>query len=153
MSVLLVQSCSKSKNRPPQPCSALKLYDGYFFKIIKKARREDQFRDDIDICILSAEYGIIDESTTIKHYDRRMDAERAEDLRPDVVSTLADRVEKEGYDSLLVNVGGTYRTAIDGIAQAVTADVEYVEAEGIGEKGSLLKQTIRTDSPTPTMHA
>lgn len=152
MPVLLVQSCSKSKNRTSHRRPALELYDGYFFKIIKKARREGHFRDDIDLCILSAEHGIIDETATIEYYDRRMDTARAEELRPGVVEDLTSRVQAHGHERILFNLGKTYRTAVEGIAETIDADVEHISGGGIGEKGRALKQVIRTDKNAPTVH-
>jgi cytoplasmic iron level regulating protein YaaA (DUF328/UPF0246 family) len=144
MPTLLVQSCSKSKNQPATAVPALELYSGYFFKIIKKARREGALVSDIDICILSAEYGLLSSDSEIDHYDRRMDTERARELAPDVQAALETRVAN-GYDRVIVNVGGAYQEALEGIRKRVEVPVHYIEGAGIGEKGRLLKQVIRGD--------
>jgi len=58
MPTLLVQSCSATKNHVTEPTRAIEVYDGYFFRIIKKAMREGAFRSDIELRILlrSTEY-------------------------------------------------------------------------------------------------
>lgn len=142
MSMLLVQGCSKSKNQPDEAVSALNLYTGYFFKIIKKAMREEAFDDRIDMCILSAEHGVIDTDTEITWYDRRMDADRAAELAPQVQENLRKRITGT-YDYVIVNVGSIYRRAIEGIDSSVDAEVHYIEGEGIGAKGHVLKRIVR----------
>ena len=142
MSMLLVQGCSKSKNQPSEAVSALNLYTGYFFKIIKKAMREEAFDDRIDVCILSAEHGLIDSDAEITWYDRRMDADRAVELAPQVRENLRERITGN-YDHVIVNVGSVYRLAIEGVSSSVDADVHYIEGEGIGAKGHVLKRVVR----------
>ena len=142
MSILLVQSCSKSKNRSTVPVPALDLYSGFFFKIIKKAIREGEFDTRIDICILSAEYGLIDADTEIDWYDRRMDTERARELAPRVQQTLQAKVHGT-YKRVIINVGGVYNTALDGIDEYLQPDIYRIEGSGIGEKGHVLKKVIR----------
>jgi hypothetical protein len=142
MSSLLVQSCSKSKQQPGVSVPALELYSGFFFKIIKKAKREGAFDDDIDLCILSAEYGLIDPSTEIDWYDRRMDADRAKNLAPSVKSDLRERVTEE-YDGVIINAGKDYRQTIVGIDPDFPTPIYAVDGVGIGDKGNTLKRLIR----------
>ena len=148
MSTLLVQSCSGTKRRPDGAVSAMELYTGYFFRIINKARREGELRDDLDICILSAEHGIVDPWEPLAYYDRRMNSTRARELNDDIVDSLQRRVQSNGYDRVVVNMGRTYQTAIDGFADNLDIDVRWVAGEGIGHKGRTLKQFIRGDDTT-----
>lgn len=143
MSSLLVQGCSKSKNEPGKPVPALDLYSGYFFKIIKKAKREGDFNEKIDLCILSAEHGIIDPTDEISWYDRRMDQNRAAELASDVKAELVERAD--GYDRIIVNVGGSYNRALEGIESMLDVPVCFVEGDGIGYKGSTLKRVVHGD--------
>lgn len=150
MATLLVQSCSKSKNKVEDKVQAIDVYSGYFFKIIKKAMREEKFCSNMDICILSAEYGLIDAETEIEWYDRRMDHQRARELISDVTNDLHERVV-DNYDRVIVNVGEVYKKAIDDGLSTLDVDVYYIQGEGIGVKGSRLKGLIRgeigMDSP------
>jgi cytoplasmic iron level regulating protein YaaA (DUF328/UPF0246 family) len=142
---LLVQSCSASKSKAETPMPALDRYRGYFFKIINKAKREGELDPAIDICILSAEYGLLEPDEDIPHYDRRMDADRAEELRPEVVPELREKVASGNYDRVLLNMGEDYRRAVKGFETGLSAEIEYIEGAGIGEKGHQLKQMLRTD--------
>jgi cytoplasmic iron level regulating protein YaaA (DUF328/UPF0246 family) len=144
MATLLVQSCSKSKNQPPEAVPAVDLYSGFFFRIIKKAMREEVFIDEIDLCILSAKHGLIDADSRIEWYDQRMDSERADELAPAVRRDLYERVT-DTYDTVVINVGKVYQRALDDVVSELDADVYYIDGEGIGEKGHRLKRLIRGD--------
>lgn len=140
---LLVQSCSASKNEVDGAVPAHRLYDGYFHRIIGKARREGDLRDDLAIHILSAEHGLIPEDREIETYDRRMDEARAEELAASVVSDLREAVRDGGHDRIVVNAGADYRGAIAPAVQQADVDVYRIEGGGIGVKGGKLKQFLR----------
>ncbi|MFD1646888.1 DUF6884 domain-containing protein [Haloarchaeobius litoreus] len=142
MPSLLVQSCSKSKQQPGESVPALELYSGFFFKIIKKAKREGAFNDGIDLCILSAEHGLIDSDADIDWYDRRMDADRARYLAPSVKSDLRERAAN-GYDDVIVNAGKDYHQTIDDISPDFPTTVYTIDGTGIGDKGNTLKRLVR----------
>jgi hypothetical protein len=146
MTTLLVQSCSKSKIRAAEPVPAFELYSGYFFKILKKSIDDGEFSDDIDVCILSAEHGILDRDSEVLPYDRRMDEERASELASEVQSTLARRHTKREYDRIVVNAGAVYQRALDGIESKVDVPVHYIQGDGMGAKGHDLKRFVRGDN-------
>lgn len=145
MPTLLLQSCSASKNEVNRETPALELYSGYFYKIIKKSIRNDEFRSDTDLLILSAKYGILDPTDEIPYYDREMDSARAQELHADVVESIATRIEEVGYDQLVVNMGSTYREAIEGLGEHVDVPILGIPGDGIGEKGNALYRFIRGD--------
>lgn len=151
MESLLVQSCSATKESVDSPVPALDLYDGYFFRIIKKALRAGQFQAGLDIIIISAEYGVVDTDDEIKHYDRRMDTERANELNNEVIDTVANKVTEDGYDKVWVNLGKDYLPAIDGLETAADVPVVYIEGCGIGMKGKRLKHLV-TKGQSVTVH-
>jgi cytoplasmic iron level regulating protein YaaA (DUF328/UPF0246 family) len=146
MPSLLVQSCSATKNQVTEPTRALDVYDGYFFRIIKKAKREGAFDSDIDICILSAKYGIIDAEDGIKTYDQRMTPSRAEELRESVTDDIRKRVEEKEYGEVVLNLGKDYLRAVDGLSGRCDVDISTVQGGGIGEKGKQLKRFVRSDT-------
>lgn len=146
MSNLLLQSCSASKRETETSVPAFDLYTGYFYKILKKAIRENEIRPDIDISILSAEYGLLDQFEEIPYYDQRMNASRAQELNKEVVESIADRVESDDYDRIVVNMGKPYRSAITGLGDEVEVPLVTVSGNGIGEKGHNLHQFIRGDN-------
>lgn len=147
MSTLLVQSCSKSKNQARSPGPAFDIYSGYYYKILKKAIDDGAFVDWLDVCILSAKYGLLDRNDEIEIYDRRMDRDRATELRPKVTEDLGERVSAEGYDTIVVNAGKTYQKAIDD--DVLPVPVHYIDGEGLGKKGQTLKRFVRGQEAVP----
>ena len=147
MQTLLVQSCSKSKIEPSEPVPALELYSGYYYKIIKKAKREGDFDPNIDICILSAKHGLIHSDTNLSFYDKRMDSERALEIRDEVKEALKSRIHTHTYDEVLINMGQPYREAIHGIEDEIDTPVHIIEGK-LGERGQKLKQRIRQSTPS-----
>lgn len=146
MRTLLVQSCSATKNPVTEPTRALDVYDGYFFRILKKAIREDSFRSDIDICILSAKYGLIDAEDAISTYDRRMTPSRAEGLHESVTDKICKRIEEKEYNKIVLNLGKEYLQAVSGLSEIVDIKVSIIEGRGIGSKGKQLKRFVRSDT-------
>ena len=146
MRTLLVQSCSATKNQVTEPTRALDVYDGYFFRILKKAIREGSFRSDIDICILSAKYGLIDAEDAISTYDQRMTPSRAEELRESVTDDIRKRVGEIEYDEIVLNLGKEYLQAVKDLSEVVDIKVSTIEGGGIGSKGKQLKRFVRTDT-------
>jgi len=124
------------------PVPALDLYDGYFFRIIKKSLRANRFQPGLDIIIISAEHGIVEPDEEIGYYDRRMGTERAEELNGDVVTAVARKVDENKYDNIWINLGKDYLPAVDGVEDAVDVPVRYIEGGGIGMKGKRLKHLV-----------
>lgn len=149
MTSLLVQSCSATKNQVETPVQALELYDGYFFRIIKKAVRAGQFERGLDILIISAKHGVIEPGDEIVYYDRKMDTERAAELNGAVVDTIAEKTATNQYEKVWVNLGKDYLPAVDGIEQAVDAPVMYIDGDGIGMKGKRLKHLVSSGHSMP----
>ncbi|WP_436926034.1 DUF6884 domain-containing protein [Halosimplex amylolyticum] len=145
MSLLLLQSCSSSKEQVEGTLPALELYTGYFYKIIKKAMRHDERRSGLDLRILSAEHGLLHPEEEVEYYDRRMDRERAEKLRDEVVSDLRELIRKEQYSRVIINMGEEYKNAIQSFDRDLDVVVTVIEGDGIGYKGHILKRVIRGD--------
>ena len=144
----MIQSCSATKRDTEERVPAIDLYDGYFFKIIKKAQRNLGLRKDMDIAILSAKHGLIDPDEEISHYDIRMDEERANELNEEVLNKLKDKISQEKYDKIVCNMGKDYMPALEGIGEVIDEEqeLEVIEGDGIGEKGRILKKFISGSS-------
>lgn len=149
MNTLLIQSCSATKHRVENPVPAIDLYDGYFFRIIKKARRADQLDPMLDILILSAKHGIIEPTEEIEYYDQRMNPDHAKEINDDVVETIAKKVATKPYSDVWVNLGKDYYPAVDGLAEVVDIPVTHIDGAGIGVKGKQLKQLVSSTHATP----
>lgn len=149
MQSLLVQSCSATKHRVETPVPALELYDGYFFRIIKKALRAGRFQRGLDMVIISAEHGVVEPEDEIGYYDRRMNTERASEINDQVINNISGKVEENQYDKVWINLGKDYMPAVDGVEDAVNVPVMYIDGDGIGAKGKRLKQLVSSGHSTP----
>lgn len=102
---LLVISCSKNKrkleNRP-----ALEVYDGPYYRILRKNDLTN-----VDVLIVSAQYGLIDSGALISAYERRMTKELADEIKPTVSSNLTLRIDSEEYEEVFFELGSLYMYA------------------------------------------
>lgn len=144
MPELLVQGCSNKKHDAGTKLPAIEVYDGYFYRIIDKAARTDSLREGVDVLILSAEHGLIEPETPIRPYDRRMTERRARELNESVVEGLRQRLARDAYERVWVNLGADYRPAIDGLTTATTIPVTHLSGR-LGKRGHQLKKIIRSD--------
>ena len=149
MPSLLVQSCSATKESVDTPVPAFDLYDGYFFRIIKKARRAGRFQPGLDMIIISAKHGFLEPDDEIEFYDRRMDTERAEELNEEVVDSIAKKVDANEYEKVWINLGKDYLPAVSGLRDAIDVPVSYIEGDGIGMKGKQLKHLVSRGQSVP----
>jgi len=134
-----------------EPTPAFDVYAGYFYKILKKAIRTEEFREDTDLRILSAKHGILETDQPIQSYDQRMTESRARELNDDVVDDIETAVEGGGYDRIVLNMGKVYQQSLDGLTDRVSVPVSEIGGGGIGEKGGALYQFIRGDDTIPTV--
>jgi hypothetical protein len=74
-----------------------------------------------------------------------MDSERAERLAPQISEQLSGTIEN-GHDKLLINVGREYREALQKAEEELNVPIYYIEADGIGYKGQVLKSFIRGET-------
>lgn len=111
---LIIMGCSNLKNHIIGQIEAFTLYNGVFYKVLKKAFREKpELVNRIDILILSAKYGIITAGTQIKYYDQKMDGKRSEILKEESTRKLRQYLSNKNYNSCLVVMGKHYRNSID----------------------------------------
>jgi len=150
MTSLLIQSCSATKKSVDTPVPALDLYDGYFFRIIKKAVRANRFQPGLDIIIISAKHGVVEPDDHIGYYDQEMDTERANELNDEIIDAIASKVVEHEYEKVWVNLGKDYMPAVDGIDEAVDVPVLHIEGSGIGMKGKQLKHLVSSSRSIPT---
>lgn len=135
---LLLIACSNRKVRTRGLLPAIERYDGVAYRVIRKARREGYFPPNVDIKILSAKYGLIDAEARIVYYDKRMDKQRAVQLRPSVHEELKKCFTQKQYSEIYVDLGKDYLPAIEGFV--MPQDSKLVWADGrIGERLSKMK--------------
>jgi hypothetical protein len=111
---LLILSCSAAKRLDAHALPAIERYDGPAYRLIRKYLREcSAQRQCLDILIVSAEFGLLMGDAAIPFYDRRMDLQRANEVRPllqqQAASLLADRPV---YATTCTNLGELYARAV-----------------------------------------
>lgn len=140
MKRLLIQACSGRKAATIEPLPAIELYDGVAFRVIKKFLRENpNAGDDLEILILSAEYGLISSESRILTYDRRMDCERAKSLKTQIKTVYNKKLSESRFERVFVNVGSAYLPALREISIPVGATFA---SGGIGFRNSQLKSWL-----------
>jgi hypothetical protein len=112
MSRLLILACSKRKRQADSPLPAVERYDGPAFRVLRKYRREQDTQEPHTL-IVSGRYGLIPEDREIPSYDERLTGEEAEQMRPEVLRSLAEVGSDQGpFEDGLICAGGTYLDAV-----------------------------------------
>lgn len=137
---LLIQACSGRKKATSKPITAIELYDGVAFQVIKKFLRENQGRaPGLQILILSSEYGLISAAAEIPNYDRRMTGARAESLKTQNLTFWENFAGVQIFESMFINVGRDYLPALSLIS--FPAGVQFASG-GIGFRNGQLKSWL-----------
>ncbi len=133
---LLIIPCSKvKKNLVNTP--AVDLYDGPFFRMIRKYRSKD-----FDILVLSAKYGMIEGHKKISYYNQKMTSERAKELSNEIHSLLSQRLHKNYYDDVYINVGKLYFEALKPSFYLFDNKKVHLASGGIGTRLHFLKNWV-----------
>lgn len=140
MRQLLLISCSQRK-RDVLSAPAGELYDGPYYRIIRKLRREDAFPPDTDVLILSSRHGIIEEDRVISYYDQKMSMEQARQLLRVNLSVLGDIMTNNPYGEIMINLGKTYMASIKGYETLIPSS-SHIEV-CYGEIGMRMSQMRR----------
>jgi hypothetical protein len=140
---LLIVTCSQRKRSNSELLPVLERYDGTFFRILRKARREGYWPDNLDVLIISAKYGLLELNTVIEKYDLRMTMVQAKQLKPVVAPLLNKRVTVLTYTEIFLNVGKTYYEAIEGWNTALPHDTTVIYASGgIGQRAQQMRHWL-----------
>ena len=111
---LLVISCSGKKDKAPGKLPALMRYKGPFYPTLHKAIRENRLPKYLDILIISAKYGLLKSDEPIECYDQKMDATRANELRPHIQADLKAFLNGKDYDQLFNGLWQVYNKTLEG---------------------------------------
>ena len=110
---LLFLSCSEQKRTTPDLLPAIERYDGPAFRVVRKFRRENSVeKNNMEIFIISAEYGIIESSKEIPFYDRRMTSRRVGEVRPLIENQLKSVFHAIPYSDLFISASQLYLKAL-----------------------------------------
>lgn len=127
MSALLILACSATKRPDAGLLPAIDRYDGPAYRVLRRALRERAgLGAALTIRILSAEFGLITDTTEIPDYNRRMTRGRARELYLSVQHAINNL--RPLPPRRFVNLGAAYRPALPPIVGA-----EHAHG-GIGER-------------------
>jgi hypothetical protein len=116
MNRLLVLSCSQNKQPSQNKLPAIQRYDGPAFRLLRRYLKDST--DELEIFILSAEFGLIPHACRIPFYDRRMTNQRAHELKLKVASQAqrlfaVESAERKQGQRLFINLGREYLHAFE----------------------------------------
>jgi hypothetical protein len=130
---LLILSCSERKRHDPNLLPAIDRYDGPAYRVLRKYLRE-QREAELEIYILSAEFGLIRHDRSIPDYNHRMTLRRARDLRAQVLSDLAVAARSDAATAPLTDcllcMGKTYHEALRGVETQLPSSAHMAVAQG-----------------------
>lgn len=139
---LLLLACSQRKRHDPQLLPAIRRYDGPLVRVVRKWKHEHpRAGTQLDVYFLSAEYGVIWSGAKIPDYDRRMTAQRADELAPSVRQSVEALLAKE-YTHICFALGKTYMRTIRDTRLFQNARWWLITGGRIGEQAQQLKQWL-----------
>lgn len=149
---LLIIGCSQRKRSDPGLLPAIIRYDGPSFLVLRRFLRQCPSKlPPINVCILSAEFGLISHHHLIPYYDRRMTATRAQQLRSGVLAELENVVKSRLYQEIFISIGRDYLQAINGYETILPANLNIRIASGsLGRKLSQLHDWLYGKPPDIT---
>jgi len=148
MQRLLIIGCSQRKRSDRRLLSAIERYDGPAFRVLRRYCRENP-KTVPTVYILSAEFGLISGTHTIPHYDRPMDARRAEELRTAVGREVRKILLSRRWSAIGICLGKQYLHAIAGVQELFSehGNVHFL-AGGLGKRLSALHGWLRDGEPS-----
>ncbi|WP_290595944.1 MULTISPECIES: DUF6884 domain-containing protein [unclassified Archaeoglobus] len=139
---LLIIPCSKTKKNIKGELPAIDLYDGPFFKLLRKYANIPF----LDVYIISAKYGLIEAFEPIKKYDLRMNSRRASELRASITKHLETIIKTNNYSDILINLGNDYLVVLDGWLEELVSNnrrINVICLKGkIGERLGQMKKWL-----------
>ena len=133
---LLIISCSERKAQISNPAPAIELYDGPFFKMIRKLKNDGRFPNNIHILIISAKYGVLGLYDLIEKYDQKMTEKRVEELKVEINKKLEKFLSNKEFKEIFVYMGKNYCLALKDFN--FKSPIIYANGK-IGEKLSWMK--------------
>lgn len=146
---LLILSCSQRKRTAVGQLPALDRYDGPAYQVVRKFLRiYPQETDSLDIYILSAEFGLIAASDLIPNYDRQMNKQRADELRPYALAALRKILEVRMFTQLYINLSKEYFNVLSSYEQFIPQNLRVIVSTGTpGRKLSVLRNWLYGGMP------
>jgi hypothetical protein len=144
---LLILACSKQKRSNSELLPAIERYNGPTFRLVRRYLREQSLTN-LEIYILSAEFGLISQEQLIPDYDRKMTRQRSRELQPEVSEKLKCIFSSKFYQEVCICVGKDYFKALEGYDKIMSYDSKIKVATGaIGKKLVILHQWLYGEPP------
>lgn len=147
---VLLLACSATKRPDAGVLPAADRYDGPMFRSYRAGLAQLAESHRPAAYVLSAEHGLIPVGQPIANYERRLDAERADELAGDAGQIMRLGAIVAGADELYIAGGALYRSAVLRMLDALRsrgllpAGLEIVAPAGlgIGEQRAALKKWL-----------
>ena len=136
--------CAERKRDSKDLHSALDMYDGPAYRVVRKFLHEYQWPEQVSIAVLSAKYALFGIFRGIEHYDRRMDVSMAAAMAAECCSVLTTWAES--HQSIHLSLGKDYMPAVEPALGSVGIANEVFNG-GIGRKLSPIKAFMTNMSP------
>lgn len=108
---LLIISCSDRKRDIDNPAAAAKIYDGPYYKMIRKMFREGKKFENLHIMIVSSKYGLLCPYDLIEKYDQKIREDNITD-NCKLNRQLNEFLKCRDFDEILVSMGKPYYASI-----------------------------------------
>jgi hypothetical protein len=126
--------------------SALDLYDGVAFRLVKKMQKCGDFPDNLDIFIVSAKYGLIHASQKITFYEQKMTVKTAQHQAKQNCGILLEVLSSKQYSEIFANLGFIYLQALQPVSNWLTDDILFTVPKGkIGQKLQKMKCWLQSE--------
>lgn len=150
MTRCLILSCTQLKKATIDPLPAIERYDGPTFRVLRKFLRDaPPVLHDVEVYVLSAQYGLISAMTPVDYYDMRMTATRAQELH-DAVLTKLTTIFSNNFEEALILLGQDYLQAIEGFESVIPSETRIAVLNTTpGKQLTTLKAWLYKVQPAP----
>ena len=138
---LLLLSCSDKKLEYPTKLPAFEVYDGPYYRVLRKFLRGNLWPKNLAISALSAKYGLFGVIKEIESYDMRMSRREAANRAKECSETLKKWTAEEEISKINVVLGQEYQPAVAQALENIGTEHKYFYG-GIGDKQSQVKEFL-----------
>lgn len=142
---LLLLSCSDRKLEYETKLPAFEVYDGPYYRVLRKFLRESPWPRNLAVSALSAKHGLFGVIKEIENYDMRMDQDRARAKAGECAMILRRWREEERISKVHVVLGPDYQPAVAPALESIGAECQYFDGP-IGMRQSQVRNFLHQHS-------